>query len=316
MLIDVHAHYLPDDYLALLERLGDPTAAGARRAYAHLLAGGTGKDLDARFAMMDEAGVDRQVLSVGPAVPYFEREDTAVEAARAANDTYAAIVARFPKRFTAFAALPLPHIDASIREMERALDGLGMAGVTMGISALGRMVTDPAFEPIYAELDRRRAVLFLHPAGSGCCSPFIANHGLTWPIGAPMEDTIFVTHLIIRAIPSRYPAIKIIVPHMGGLLPLVVDRLDHQKHFFAAGAPEPPSATVQRLWYDTVGHGSTAALRCAHQALGADRLVYGSDYPFQLHEEYRLSVTYVRDAGLPAGDVEKILDRNGTTLFS
>ena len=77
-----------------------------------------------------------------------------------------------------------------------AVASIVTAGVTMGISALGRMVTDPAFEPIYAELDRRRAVLLLHPAGSGCCSPFIANHGLTWPIGAPMEDTIFVTHLI------------------------------------------------------------------------------------------------------------------------
>jgi predicted TIM-barrel fold metal-dependent hydrolase len=316
MLIDVHAHYFPDDYLALLEKLGDPAAGPARSVYSQMLAGASEQHLEARFAMMDRAGVQRQALSVGPALPYFANESAALDTAHAANDSYAAIVSRFPNRFVAFGVTPLPHIDSSLREIDRALDELHMAGITMGISVLGRMVTDPVFEPIYAELDRRHAVLFMHPAGSGCCSPFIANHGLSWPIGAPMEDTVFVSHLIQRAIPLRYPHVKIIVPHMGGLLPMVLDRLDHQRHFFAANHPEAPSATVRRLWYDTVGHGSIPALQCAHRTLGSDRLVYGSDYPFQLHDEYLRSVSYIRDAGFSPEDVDRILNRNAESLFT
>ena len=120
---------------------------------------------------MESAGIDMQVLSATPASPHFADEADAVRAARAVNDEYADLVRRFPDRFHAFASLPFPHTDAALAEMDRALGELGMLGVAVTTSVLGRSVADPALLPVYAELDRRGAVLYVHPAGAGAGSP-------------------------------------------------------------------------------------------------------------------------------------------------
>lgn len=308
MRVDVHAHLYPAAYRAVMQRLGGETTR-------YPLGSDDQEELDARFEMMDSAGVGLQVLSVSSQLPYFEREADGVDGARAANDLYAEFAAEYPNRFRAFAVTPLPHVDAAIKEMGRALDELKMVGVTIGTSVMNRSAADPAFEPFWAELDRRGTMLFVHPAGLGLCSPLVRDFGLTWPVGAPFEDTMFAMHLVQRQIPVRYPRIKIIVPHFGGLMPMVLPRIDQHQELFMKDAAEPASVTAKRMWYDTVGHGSIEALRCAHAAFGADRLVYGSDYPFQVREHYQRSVTYVQDAGFPAADVTKILDTNGARLL-
>jgi aminocarboxymuconate-semialdehyde decarboxylase len=310
MRVDIHAHYFPNEYLEVLVRHGS-SATGIARGRG---AGGTQKELQARLALMDAAGVDMQVLSASPQLPYFQQETHAVAAARLVNDLYADVIRRFPDRFVAFAATPLPHVQASLDELARALNHLGMVGVTMGTSVLGRSLVDPAFEPFYGELDRRRTVLFVHPMGVGACFPLIMEYGLTWPIGAPVEDLVATTHLILKGIPLRYPHLRIVIPHLGGGLPMLLQRLDHYR-WAMAEAPEPPSITARRLWYDTVGHGNVAALRCAHDTLGPERLVLGSDFPYQSSEHYRRAVTYIQEAGLPAPDVQRILERNAATLL-
>ena len=291
-----------------MERLGGETTR-------YPLGSDASNELGARFEMMDGAGVNLQVLSVSSQQPYFDNESKAIEGARAANDLYVEFVARYPGRFRAFAAVPLPHVDAAMKELERALDELKMVGMTIGTSVMERSSADPAFDPLWAELNRRAAVVFVHPAGLGLCSPLVRDFGLTWPVGAPFEDTMFAMHLIERQIPIRYPKVKIIVPHFGGVMPLVLPRIDQHSMLFMKDEAEPPSVTAKRLWYDTVGHGSLEALRCAHAAFGADRLVYGSDYPFQVQEHFLRSVTYVQDAGFSAADVTKILDTNGAGLL-
>jgi 6-methylsalicylate decarboxylase len=203
MRIDVHAHYWTDDYLDLLVDLGK-TDTGTQRG----LGAGGGEELDARLRLMDRAGVDMQVLSASPQLPHGEDRGKAVAAARFVNNQYAALVERHPDRFLAFAATPMPHIDASIAELGRALDELHMVGVTMNTTVLGQALAEPRYEPIFAELDRRGAVLYLHPAGNGACTPLISEYHLTWMVGAPMEDTISVMQLISHGIPSRYPRIK------------------------------------------------------------------------------------------------------------
>jgi aminocarboxymuconate-semialdehyde decarboxylase len=123
--IDVHSHLWTTEYLDRLERLGR-SDTGFRRGIG---AEATEADLDHRFALMDRAGVDLQVLSVTPLSPHLAAESDAVASAGAANNTYAELVARFPGRFRAFAALPLPHVDAALRELARAFDELGAVGV-------------------------------------------------------------------------------------------------------------------------------------------------------------------------------------------
>jgi predicted TIM-barrel fold metal-dependent hydrolase len=311
MRIDIHAHYFPEKYLDLLQRFG----SGATDIARHRGAGGSSEELEARLELMDSAQVQMQVLSVSPQLPYFEDETHAVEAARAINDLYADLVRRYPTRFAAFAAIPLPHIDAALVEMERALDQLHMVGVTVATSVLGRSLADPEFEPLYAELDRRGAVLYIHPAGVSACSPLIADYGLTWPIGAPIEDTISATQLIFKAIPVRYPRIKIINSHLGGALPMLLQRLDNQYRWVAPQMTEPPSTQARRMWYDTVGHFHVPALRCACESFGADRLVLGTDFPYLSGDGYRRSVSYIEDAGLSTSDAHRILDTNAASLL-
>ena len=311
MRIDIHAHYFPEKYLDLLQRFG----SGATDIARHRGAGGSSEELEARLELMDSAQVQMQVLSVSPQLPYFEDETHAVEAARAINDLYADLVHRYPTRYAAFAATPLPHIDAALAEIERALDQLDMVGVTVATSVLGRSLADPEFEPLYTELNRRGTVLYIHPAGVSACSPLIADYGLTWPIGAPIEDTISATQLIFKSIPVRYPRIKIINSHLGGALPMLLQRLDNQYSWAAPEVSEPPSAQARRMWYDSVGHFHVPALRCACESFGADRLLLGTDFPYLAGEQYRRSVSYIQDAGLSTSDAYGILDINAASLL-
>ncbi|WP_214322644.1 amidohydrolase family protein [Nonomuraea sediminis] len=310
MRIDVHAHLWSRPYLDLLERFGN-TVTGVHRG---LGAGPTEQELEARFALMASAGIDLQVLSATPASPHFADQADAVQAARVVNDEYAELVRRFPDRFMAFASLPFPHTDAALVELDRALGELGMPGAAVTTSVLGRSLTDPAFLPVYAELDRRAAVLYVHPAGAGAHSSLIGPT-MTWEIGAPIEDTVAITHLIQAGIPSRFPRLKIVTSHLGGALPMLLERLDRQYAWEAPDTPEKPSVAARRMWFDTVGHNHTPALRAAAESLGADRLLLGTDFPYQAGEAFREAVTYVQRSGLPDQDINAVLDTTAAELL-
>src|SRR5580704_16238962 len=310
MRIDVHAHYWTEGYLDLLVDLGKADAGAARGIGA-----GGGAELEARLRLMDRAGVQLQVLSACPQSPYGDDAKKAAGAARFINDQYAGLAARYPDRFAAFAALPMPHPDESLGEMHRALDELGMAGIAMNTTVLGRALVDPGYEPVFAELNRRAAVLYLHPAGNSACSPLIGDYHLTWMIGAPVEDTISVMHLITRGVPARYPDITIINSHLGGALPMLLQRADDQYGWEAPDTPERPSTAARRMWYDTVGHGHVPALRCAIDSLGADRLLLGTDFPYENGDTFVRAVDYIHDPQIDTTAAQAILDQNASALL-
>ena len=309
MRIDVHAHYWTGAYLDMLVGLGKTDTATQRGIGA-----GDGAELTARLRLMDRAGIDIQVLSAAPQLPYGAYADRAVAAARHVNDEYAALVAAHPDRFRAFAATPMPHIDASIAEMDRALGELGMVGVTMNTSVLNRAITDPDFEPIFAALDARGAVLYLHPAGNGACSPLVTEQHITWMVGAPFEDTIAAMQLITSGHLQRYPGVKIIFSHLGGALPMITRRADDHVAFEAPDTPESPSQAVHRVWFDSVSHCHEPALRCAIDTFGADRILLGTDFPYEDGDTFVRAVEYVTDVADP-GEAHAILDANAMTLF-
>jgi 6-methylsalicylate decarboxylase len=309
MRIDVHAHYWSDAYLDMLVDLGRSDTATQRGIGA-----GGGAELEARLRLMDRAGIDIQVLSAAPQLPYGHDETRTAAAARYVNDMYAALVSSHPDRFRAFAATPMPHIDASIAEISRAIDELGMVGLTMNTSILGQAITDPAFEPVFAELDRRGAILYLHPVGNGACLPLVSEHHITWMVGAPFEDTIAAMQLITSGHLQRFPNVRIICSHLGGALPMIPLRADDHVAWEAPDTPEAPSHAVHRLWYDTVSHCHAPALRCAIDTFGADRLMLGTDFPYEDGDTFVRAVEYVIDATDPA-EAHAILDANAMALF-
>src|ERR1700677_3314487 len=137
MRIDVHAHYWTDDYPDLLAGLGRTDTAAQRG-----LGAGGGEELEDRLQLMQRAGVDLQILSAAPQMPYAQDRDKAVAAARFVNDQYAGLVEQHPDHFRAFAAIPLPHVDESIAELGRALDELHMVGVAMNTTVLDHALVE------------------------------------------------------------------------------------------------------------------------------------------------------------------------------
>ena len=144
--------------------------------------------LDERVDMLRDAGVDLQVLSIGAQQADFAKAEEATAVAKWANDFYADIAKGYDGRFAAFASTPMPHVDAAIDEVGRCLESLGMLGVNTGTSIAGRSLDDPEFEPFFAELNRRQAVLFLHPLGVG--GPNMDAYGLDFMVGVCCEDTV------------------------------------------------------------------------------------------------------------------------------
>lgn len=305
----MHAHYWTDAYLDMLVDLGRTDTATQRGIGA-----GPDAELDTRLRLMDRAGVDIQVLSAAPQLPYADDEDRATAAAQFVNDEYTAVVDAHRDRFLAFAATPLPHIDASLAELSRALDELGMVGMTMNASVANRAIVDPDFEPIFAELNRRSTVLYLHPSGNSACSPLVSEHHLTWMVGAPFEDTVAAMQLITSGTLDRYPRIRIVNSHLGGALPMLTRRADDHVAWEAPDTPEPPSTAARRMWYDTVSHCHAPALRCAIDTFGADRIVLGTDFPYENDETFVRAVDYIAETA-STEDTRKILETNAMQLF-
>jgi 6-methylsalicylate decarboxylase len=310
--IDVHAHYFPLEYLDRLDLYGGSHVTGLIRRMKLDSADFGG--LEDHFRHMDRSKVDLQILSASGQLPYFAKESDAVDAARFGNDMFARIVHDYPKRFSAFACTPLPHVRAAIEETRRALDDLGMVGVTTGTLVLGKSIADPAFDEFFAELNRRKAVLFIHPTGGGLGSQLIESTKLIWPVGAPLEDTFCMLQFMQANFPSRFPDIKIILPHLGGFAPFLMTRLDQLQDHFLPDFAMAPSEQAKYFWYDTV-NGNPAALRCAKETLGVDHLLLGTDYPFWRDDAFKLCVDYVRESGLPSSEVERILGGNCQKLL-
>ena len=312
MRLDVHAHYFSTELVRLLEELGagETFLEPARR----LLHPTRDADLTERFAAMDRAHVDKQILSVSGVTPYNADEGKAVRGARFANDLYAELARAYPDRFAAFAVLPMPHVDASLAELARGLDELGMWGVTITTSVAGiASMADPRFDPIYEEMNRRGVTLFVHPSGLACGSQELIATGLTWPLGAPFEDTMCVLELMQAGFTQRFPNIKTIMPHLGGTLPFLTQRLDHMAQRFMPGKGTP-SAVARQFWYDTV-NAYPPALRLAIETFGLDRIVFGTDWPFWKGEAHQLAADYLQQSGLGDAEIAAIDSGHARALF-
>lgn len=306
MRIDVHAHHYPREFTEAYNRFGRASINAAQ-------APGGRVTLEERVDMLAESGIELQVLCVGAQQPAFAKVENAAAVARLANDLYADVCKGHGGRFAAFGATPLPHVDAAIEEVGRCLETLQMLGVNVGCSVAGRPLDDPEFAPFFAELDRRQAVLFLHPIGIG--APMTDAYGLDWMVAGCFEDTVTSLRLVMSGLTSRYPNIKIIVPHLGGTLPFLMQRIDDAvgRQIFAGGRPviTKPSEAVRSLYFDTVNN-YPAALRCSCEAFGADHIMLGTDFPFLAFEP---CVTYIQESGLPAAQIDAILERTAQHLL-
>jgi len=297
VIIDVHAHYYPSAYMEFIGRSDVPSLLAAPLAQ---------QGIGERLALMDSLGIDRQILSVSQAQPYLERRSDAAAAARMANDLYEELCRRHPGRFSVFAALPLPHVDEALAEIERVSRRSNVVGFTIGCSINGLQVDSGLLDPIYAALDALGTVLFLHPVGQTDVA-FLMDHNLAWSVGATFEDTTAALRLVYAGVPRRFPRMRVIVPHLGGTLPFLIDRLTRKGG----------TATIEGLqsfYYDTVS-GSLDALNCTRHAFGTDRLLFGTDYPFCDAREFERHLTYLGDATMSEDELDSVRGRRAGELM-
>lgn len=313
MRVDVHAHLFPAAYLDLLDDFRQDGGVGTREVRA--LGGGDGeRELRLRLAAMDAVGVDVQLLSTCPQGPYTGDPTAAVEAARCANVALAQTVAQYPERLRALAALPLPHILASVDELNRAMEQDGMLGAAVGTSILGRPLSHPDFEPLFAALNRRKGVLFVHPIGESAGSPLMQASKLDRVIGYAAEVSTAILQLFQAGLTVKYPDIRIIAPHMGGYLPFLIQRLDRHRDWYLPKDAPSAGQLMRGIAYDTA-NPLPAALRLTAEVVGPERLLLGTDYPFEQGPSLRDHIEYILAAGLPEAQAKMIVDVNAADFL-
>lgn len=283
--IDVHHHIIPEEYVKRLAGIGITESYGIPFPKWNS---------DKSLAFMKKVGIDVAVLSVSTPGVYFEDDAFSRELARTCNAHMAEVKDRHPGRFGGFASVPLPDIEGAVEELRYALDDLQLDGVCLFTNYEGKYLGDEIFEDFFKELNERRAVVFIHPTDPA--EAYDPKLGIPNAIiEAPFETTRAVTNLIYTGVTDRYPGIRYILSHGGGTIPYIGWRLALVKYiqknkkppvlkslyeFLIKGGPEAGLEILRSMYYDTATTTSSYALKAMQEFVGARRIVFGSDFPF------------------------------------
>jgi predicted TIM-barrel fold metal-dependent hydrolase len=273
--VDVHAHFLPEVYAKALARAGLTTLDGGFPIPQWSAA--------AAVDMMDRQAIATAMVSLSSPSAHFLPPSERPDLVRDVNDAGAELMRSHPDRFGYFATLPMPDIEASQAELRRAFDELGCDGIILQTNTDGAYLGSPAFAPIFDELNRRKAVLFLHPTSPACFEAL----GLGRPaplLEFPLDTTRTIVDLIYARTPQTRPDIKVIVPHGGAALPALIARI-------AAFAnvpfiePRPASEaevfeTLERLYYDVALSAHPVPFAALRRIAPITQILFGSDWPF------------------------------------
>jgi 6-methylsalicylate decarboxylase len=301
--IDVHHHLYPPGYLArLIERKLAPLPAVDWRPEVSL-------------ADMDRAGVATAITSItapglAPVDAGFRRQ-----VARECNEFAARMTADHRGRFGFFATLPLPDVDTSLAEIAHALDVLEADGIGLLTSYGDRWLGDAAFAPVMDELNRRRAVVYVHPTAPECCRNLLPGV-LDWVIEFPADTTRTIASLLFSGTVARCPDIRFVFAHAGGVLPLIGDHLVRAVSLdarLAATVPDGVAAALARFHYDTALRAHPAALAAILHVIKVSQLLFGTDAPLRVSRD---QLQGLLDHGFSADELHAIECGNARRLLS
>lgn len=293
--VDVHTHMLTLSWIDLLRERGGPryevkkTRAGQETIWMDgapfmtLMPGMW--DYDLRIRAMDKAKVDLAIVSLTCPNVFFGGREVSLRAAQLVNDSMAEQQRAHPDRIRWFASLPWQHAEDAVAELARCVKA-GAVGVMQIANVVGEDLTDETFAPVWAEIDRLKLPVLIHPsAPQGTKDMHLDEFGLVPPIGFMIDTTLAFARMILSGFIDRYPNLKLIAAHGGATLPYLAGRLDRCHEMIPACSSvikDRPSEYLKRIWYDTVVYDQRALEMCIAVAGSPDRVLYGSDYPHNI----------------------------------
>ena len=305
--IDFQHHALPPAYVAAIgaERIGQMIVSGRSPDWSPA----------ASVAAMDRNGIRLALLSIS--APGLEglAPAAAAEMARICNDAMAEARARHPGRFGFFLCLPLPETEAALAELARGLDELGADGVCLMTRYGAAYQGDPAFDPLMAELDRRGTLVHIHPTAEP--GPAKLPHLPAATLEFPFETTRAAANLVLSGTLSRFARIRFILSHAGGTVPMLAERISRleRRPDIAAKVPEGVLPLMRRFWFDTALSASPRTFAALRNLVGADRILFASDYPFAPEDTMTATVRGLSTLGLAEEDLRAIESGNALTLL-
>lgn len=323
MIIDFHNHYYPPAYLdavregpsnvkVTFDNQGNPLLHYPGD-YNIVVPGH--RDIEYRQRVLEEKGIDRQIITLTTPGTHIETPTRAVALARMVNDRFADVVATRGKYFRALATLPLNDPAASVTELERAMGQLGFRGAMIFSNVNGMGLDEKCFWPLWEKANELEAVMFIHPTHPVGVET-MKDYWLTALVGFLFDTTLAAGKLVFSGIVERFPRITWVLGHLGGAVPYVAERWDRGYHAFAdcrANIERPPSEYLKNFYYDSVNF-DVNALTMAINFAGVDHVLAGSDYPHQIGslDQMKQSIESLR---ISESDKEKIRSGNASRIL-
>lgn len=319
--LDLHTHYYPEVYFEKIRELPSefsfdksPSGQTIIKYRGARFFGVTPPmtNVAQRLEDMDRVGIDVEVISLSTPNVFFTDAQHQPEIARMVNDAYAELIARYPARFKGFASIPMDSPEAALTELHRAIDDLKLNGVILLSNIGGKPLTSPEYRPFFAEANRMKLCILLHPMLPANTEPF-REYVLGPIVGFMFDTTLAVARMCFDGMLRELPDIRWIVGHLGGAVPYLMERMDNGWRDFPecrAKIDELPSTYLKRLYYDTVNF-NPHMLHMAREMMGADHMVMGSDYPHLLGSIDR-AVSSIESLNIPEAEKQKIFE--GTAL--
>ena len=295
-MIDFHSHVIPETIIAAMR--ADPeryaTRIEAQAGKRYLVRGKLRFELlpefslaEAKLEAMDRKGIEISVISPGPQVFFYNlKEEEGMESARLVNDGIAAMVAKNPARLRGMATLPMQHPEAAVAEMERVAREHGFKGIELATAAPAGELADPRYRPVLRRAQELKMTIFAHPNTIGSGGRLDCYY-LTNLIGNPLETTIMVANLMFSGALDELPRLKMLLAHGGGFAPYQVGRFVHGHKVRPETRAHTASSAkdmLKRFYFDTLTHDAQA-LRYLVELVGPERLVLGTDAPFDMGDE-------------------------------